>query len=166
MPCACNNICTSGHCPLNSDCNGHVDPCLSNQYPFTSVDDTFLIRASHIQELQDAIDTERADGTRRFTSTACPGNCGDAWTWTYEPATGDWIVIEHPEEIRDANNDLDFSETITLPMVFYDIVDAVDITYLQNQINQTRENCICDSHCSCHFNCCDINCGTDDPFYP
>jgi hypothetical protein len=181
MACICNGICDSNNCPTNVACYGNQPACPGNLYDFTAnpVDSVVigvLIEAQHIADLEVSINNERVHATRRgpvvvicppdTASQACAANCSDSYTFTGSRGVGDDIIAGHFDGARDAN-DLTSFATIFPDGTFNigDIVTAVKVLSLQTTINQTRDNCICDSHVSCNPDCCNLNCPGDDPGY-
>jgi hypothetical protein len=183
MSCTCNAIC-SNDCASNQLCTGHVPTCL-NVFSFTwsPVASVTIILASHLRELEAAINAERNDGGRRFNSseppycyTHTPGNvaCGTN-EWPGYPfgggTVGNPILASHWNAIKEANNevvnDSGYGSVVDSTFIADDIIYAGVVRDLQYKINQTREICICDSHCNCDPSDCGCNgeCPSDDYYY-
>ncbi len=188
MPCTCNAICDND-CGSNQICTGNVPVC-SNDFTFSAISVGSLVRASDLQALQTAINNERNDSGRRFNaaepaycSTHTPGNLActnnDFSSFSFSPG----VVVDgevealHYDEIKDANNevtnDSGYGGLITTNFVAQSVdpvnsvIRAADVTDLQTKINQTRNVCICDSHCNCDPSDCGCNgeCPSDDYYY-
>ena len=205
MPCTCNAIC-------DLDCSSHsvdyesgkVDACLNDfcqcnldggiSVGFTSLSTGDIVRASHLLELEIAINQERTDTSRRFISpepsasgpwtppdyaacdthifgdVACSNNAFASYLFTGARGVGDIARASHFDAVIDANNevvnDSTFGQLIAFDPDVGDVIYAANITDLQTKINQTRSVCICDSHCSCDEDCgCDGECENDDYYY-
>lgn len=182
MPCICNTICSASNCPANVACYGNQPACPGNVYDFTvnpinSITVGVLIEAQHIDDLETSINNERTHITRRgpvvvmcppdTASQACAANCSDLYTFTGTRGVGDDIAAGHFDNVRDSNDLTDFA-TVFPDGTFNigNIVTAVKVLSLQTTINQTRDNCICDSHISCSPDCCNVDCPGDDATYP
>jgi len=171
---SCTNDCGS-----NQICTGNAPVC-SNEYTFTSIVALDYIRASHLEELQIAIDDERVNGIRRFNSgepdycdthtpgdIACSNNDFSGYLWTSGVVSGGTILRNHFNDIKEANNevvnDSGFGSLVTTSFLAQSgspsgsIIYATDITDLQTKINATRIACICDSHCNCDPSDCGCN---------
>jgi hypothetical protein len=181
MACGCNEICGSNHCPANVACYGYQPPCPENLFdfstnPINSVDSGILIEAIHINDLENAINNERVHPTRRgasgivcppnTASQACAANCSDSYTFTGSRGIGDEIGAGHFNNVVSANDGASFATIFTDGSFnIGDLITALKVYNLQNTINQTRHNCICDSHASCNPDCCNIYCPGDDTTY-
>ena len=192
MPCTCNAICDND-CGSNQICTGHVPVC-SNDFTFTSVVIGTIVRAQHLLELQTAIDLERNDTGRRFNANepaycfthtpgdrACLVNDFGSWPWTPGVEVDGEIDEQHFNDAKNANNDMVFKSgfgteitTAFIPQDFdsspgkvNSIIKAADMQDLQTKINETRNACICDSHCNCDPSDCGCNgeCPSDDYYY-
>jgi hypothetical protein len=180
MPCTCNSICDND-CSVNQLCTGH-EPACSNSYSFTSVGVGDIILASHLTELETAINAERSDTSRRYNATdpdhcaahtivACPNNFFGNWGFTGDRGIDDIIRGSHWDNVKQANNqvvtDSGYGTAITNIYVAEAIIYASYITDIQTKINLTRNACICDSHCNCDPSDCGCNgeCPSDD-YYP
>lgn len=182
MPCGCNSICDND-CGSNQLCTGHVNACV-NSYSFTSIGIGDIVLASHLAELEAAIDAERVDGTRRFNASepaycnthtpgdlACTNNDFSAYGFSGSRGIGDIIYATHFDNVKDANNevtnDSGYGGTVSNVFAANGIIYASYITDLQTKINQTRNVCICDSHCNCDPSDCGCNgeCPSDDYYY-
>jgi hypothetical protein len=178
--CTCNAICNND-CASNQLCTGNVPACV-NSFTFTSISTGDIVRASHVLELQTAIDSERGDGGRRFnasdpahctahTGVACSTNEFGGYSWTAGVGVGNIIDAQHFDDVKDANNEVVFQSTygtaVTNNFVSGAIIYASYITDLQTKINQTRNACICDTHCNCNPGDCGCNgeCPSDDYYY-
>jgi hypothetical protein len=180
MPCGCNSICDHD-CSSNNICTGHVPAC-SNTFTLTSISQGDIVLAAHILELHEAIDTERKNGGRRFTASdpdyctthtpgdvACSNNNFNGYVWS--GGIGATLIVEasHFDDVKDANNEVNTNSGYggvigaDFPPVD-DVIYASAITEMQTKINQTRNVCICDSHCNCNpGDCgCDGECPSDD----
>jgi hypothetical protein len=191
MPCTCNAICTND-CASNTLCTGHVPAC-SNSFSFTSIGIGTIILASHLRELESAIDNERNDSGRRFNASepslcslhtpgdlACTNNDFSSYGFSGGEA-GEIIRAQDYDDVKDANNEVtnDSGYGVLVTGSFVDqasnpitsVIYAVAIADLQTKINQTRNVCICDSHCNCDPSDCGCNgeCPSDDyysTYYP
>ena len=171
MACGCNGICSALNCPTNVACYGHQPVCSGNTYNFSNnpnnpVSAGVLIEAQHVADLEVAINNEKVHATRRGPSDACGTNCSDSYTFTGNRSVGDDIEAVHFDNVRDAN-DITSYATVFPDGIFNigDIITAAKVVSLQNTINSTRQNCICNSHLSCNPHCCNLNCPFDDPGY-
>jgi hypothetical protein len=191
MPCGCNSICDND-CSVNQLCTGHEPACV-NDYVFTSIIAGDLVRASHLTELQAAINAERIDGSRRYIASepayctthtpgdiACTNNDFSADTFNSVIA-GDEVLAADWEAVKDSNNevtnDSGYGYLVSTNFLAQSadasvgkvnsIIKAADITDLQQRINGTRDVCICDSHCNCDPSDCGCNaeCPSDDYYY-
>jgi hypothetical protein len=144
-----------------------------------------IIRASHLTELETAINLERNDGTRRYnaippscsgdcalyTTRACSSNAFSPYAFSGSRAIGNVISAGHWDAVKTANNEVrtnsGFGGLIANNFIAGAIIYATYIQDLQTKINQSRNVCICDSHCSCNpFNCgCNGECPSDDYYY-
>lgn len=192
MPCTCNAICDND-CGSNQLCTGHTPSC-SNDFSFTSISIGTIVRASHLTELETAINQERVDVSRRFNSSdpaycsshtpgdvACSNNSFSAYSFTGSRGVGDPILTDHWDDVKDANNEVEnnsgFGSVITTTFTKQSldvssgktdsIITAAQIDDLQTKINETRNTCICDSHCNCDPTDCGCNgeCPSDDYYY-
>ena len=188
MPCGCNSICDND-CAANQLCTGHVSACV-NSYAFTGIIIGDIVRASHILELQTAIDSERTDATRRYNASnpaycsthtpgdlACTNNDFSAYSWTAGVGVYNRLLRDHFNDVKEANNEVVTDSGYGGSVVSDFIAQSVDsvnsvilasaITELQTKINQTRNACICDSHCNCDPSDCGCNgeCPSDDAYY-
>lgn len=189
MPCTCNAICDND-CN-DSICTGHSPACV-NSFIFSVVPVTGdLIRASDVLVLQAAINAERLNTGRRYnasppahcsanTGVACSNNAFSVYPFTLV-ASEDEIDNEDFDDIKEANNEVTNDSTYgalvtanfidqavdTSPDKVDSIIKAIDVVELQNKINQTRNVCICDSHCNCDGGNCGCNgeCPSDDYYY-
>jgi len=168
MPCTCNAICDNDCAANSSVCTGHEPACV-NDYSFTAIVATNLITLAHVQQLETAINAERNDATRRYiaatpspcashTTVACPAN--DFSSYVFSSAAG-IIRASHADDVIAANNevtsDSGYGGTIVINPNIGDIITAAILNELQTKINQTRDACICDSHCSCDPADCGCN---------
>lgn len=187
MPCTCNAICDND-CGSNQLRTGRVAACGSNDFSFTSISQGDIILATHLEELEDAINEERVDGTRRFNASepaycfthtpgdiACNTNIFGSYPFSGDRAIGDVVRAGHFDAVIEANNTMvsqsGYGQTIVADPDVGDVIFASDLTNLQTRINQTRDVCICDSHCNCNPSDCGCNgeCPSDDyyvPYYP
>lgn len=182
MPCTCNAICNND-CASNQICTGHVPVCI-NTYSFTTIIITTIVRASHLLQLQTAIDNERINSGRRFNASepaycfthtpgnvACSNNAFAAYSWTAGVAVNSVILASHFNDIKQANNQVTsnsgYGGTVAANFNVDGIIYAANIQELQTRINQTRNVCICDSHCNCDPSDCGCNgeCPSDDYYY-
>ena len=181
--CTCNAICDND-CGSNQICTGHVPAC-SNDFTFywTPVAGSTIILADHLRQLEQAIQTERLDTGRRYTSgepayctthtpgdLACTNNAFAGFAFGGGVAE-DPILASHWDDIKDANNEVvtnsGYGSAITANFIADGIIYAVDVLELQTRINVTRSVCICDSHCNCDPTDCGCNgeCPSDDYTY-
>lgn len=180
MPCTCNSICDHD-CSSNQLCTGHVPSC-SNTFVLTGVNIGDIVLASHIKELHTAIDAERTDSGRRFNANdpayctthtpgnvACSNNQFSAYSFSAGVLAGSAILAQHVRDVKAAVNEVHdnsggyggyVSDTYAVAGIIY----ASQITTLQTKINETRNVCICDSHCNCDPTDCGCNgeCPSDD----
>jgi hypothetical protein len=182
MPCGCNSICDND-CAVNQLCTGHESAC-SNEFTFSTITKGAIIRASEIQELQTAINMERADTGRRYNASepaycnthtpgdlACTNNEFSAYSYTSGLVKDSKILAAHFDDAKNSNNEVTnnsgYGATISTSFLQGGIILASDIVDMQNKINQTRNVCICDSHCNCDpADCgCDAECPSDDAGY-
>lgn len=190
MPCTCNAICDND-CASNQLCTGH-EPACSNTFAFTwtPVADVTVVLASHLANLEAAIDAERIDSGRRYNASnpafctthtpgnvACSNNDFSAFGFSGSRGIGDGQLAQHWDNVKDANNEVannsGYGGVITANFIAQsaDLVDsvikAVDVLELQTKINQSRNACICDSHCNCDPSDCGCNgeCPSDDYYY-
>ena len=191
MPCTCNSICDND-CAVNQLCTGH-EPACANDYTFTTISAGDIVLASHLTELQTAINNERIDSGRRYIASdptyctthtpgdvACTNNDFSAESFNAVIA-GDEILAADWDAVKDANdevtNDSGYGGLVTADFIAQSVdvsvnkedsvIRAVDITDLQDTINVTRDACICDSHCNCDPSDCGCNgeCPSDDYYY-
>jgi hypothetical protein len=177
MGCGTDEICpTDANCPTNADCLGHQDDCPGNIAVWTNdplVAGTTLIRDVHVSELRTAINDERTDtGSPRrgaATSTACTSNTPGLYTFADDPLVVGTTLVrdDHINELADAINTTPFNvdgntegpnpAAVADPLVDDTVKISVGhIETLRDAINVVRSNCICDTYCSCNFNCpCD-----------
>lgn len=190
MPCTCHSICPADF-SVNL-CSGNVAACV-NDFSFTSVIINAIILASHLAELESAIDAERVNAARRFNTSdpasfdcsahtpgdvACSTNDFSAFGFSGDRSADDSIDVDHWDNIKDANNEVVTDSTYGVEVTtnflaqsvdpVNSVILASDVTDLQTKINQTRNVCICDSHCNCDgVNCgCDGECPADDYYVP
>jgi hypothetical protein len=180
MPCTCNAICDND-CAVNQLCTGNESAC-SNSYSFTSISIGTIIRASHINELQDAINAERTDTSRRYnasdpahcnthTIVACTNNFFGNWNFLGDRVVGETILGSNFDNVKQAINQVytnsGYGALVTNTYVAGNVIYASQIIDLQDKINTTRNVCICDSHCNCNpGDCgCDGECPSDDYYY-
>lgn len=184
--CTCDSVCDND-CSSNQLCTGNESAC-TNEFTFTntpSIGD--LIRSIDLTELQTAINNERIDATRRYTASdptyctthtpgdvACTSNDFSSYTFTAGVSAGEIILVDHYDDIKDANNevvnDSGYGSLVTTNFVkqsddpVNSVIYAADIVDLQTKINETRNSCICDSHCNCDpSDCgCDAECPSHD----
>lgn len=186
MACGCNNICGGNYCPANTACYGD-EPTCSNSYNFSALPNNAVvvgveIEAQHLADLEDAINSERADVTRRYNLlppclpdtaiAACTNNnfWGSPYPFSDSRSAGDVIDAAHFDNVRLANNevvnDSGYGTLSSVNPAPGDTILASQITQLQSDINGTRNACICNSFASCSPHCCNIYCPSDDPVYP
>lgn len=188
MPCTCNAICDND-CASNQLCTGHVPAC-SNEYVFASISVGDIVLASHLASLEDAINLERLDTGRRYTASdpafctthtpgnvACSNNAFLAYTFLGDRGVGDGTKAVHYNNVKDANNEVvsnsGYGRLVTTNFIAQSVdpvnsvIKKVHIDDLQDSINSTREDCICDSHCNCDPSDCGCNgeCPSDDYYY-
>ena len=188
MPCTCNAICDND-CGSNQLCTGHVGSC-SNAFTFENIQVDDLILASHLSSLETAINAERTNTGRRFSagdpaycSTHTPGNVAcsvnafGSWSFGGTRSIGDPVLSDHWDDIKNANNNVvnnsGFGRSVVTDFVKQSVDDVASIIQkihvddLQDSINETRNACICDSHCNCDPSDCGCNgeCPSDDYYY-
>jgi hypothetical protein len=185
MPCTCNSICDND-CSVNQLCTGHVPACV-NTYSLTTISIGDIVRASHVWELHTAIDGERNNGSRRYNASeptyctthtpgdlACTNNDFSSYSWSTGIVADREILAQHYDDLKDAINEMvngsGYGSLVTANFLAQSvcaadsIIQAADITELQTRINQSRNVCICDSHCNCDPTDCGCNgeCPSDD----
>jgi len=192
MPCGCNSICDND-CSSNQLCTGH-EPACSNSYSFSAIAVNYVIRASHVSELEAAINAERTNSARRYNASdpaycythtpgnvACSNNDFSSYGFTGSRSVGDGIEATHWDNIKNANNevttDSGYGGSVTTNFISQSadgstnkedsVIKEAHVTDLQTKINQTRNVCICDSHCNCNPSDCGCNgeCPSDDYYY-
>ncbi len=188
MPCGCNSICDND-CSSNQLCTGHVNACV-NSYSFTSISIGDIVRASHLAELEAAIDAERVNATRRYNASdptycsthtpgdlACTNNDFSVYGFSGSRGVGNSVLATHFDNVKSAINEVTNNSGYGGSVLNNFIAQSVDanlsiiyasyITDLQNKINTTRNVCICDSHCNCDPSDCGCNgeCPSDDYYY-
>jgi hypothetical protein len=180
MACTCNAICDND-CGANQICTGHVPAC-SNTFTFTGISIGSLVRASDLLALQTAINNERADTGRRFNASepaycythtpgdrACTNNSFSPTSWIGGVSIGQPVLSSHYNDLKNSNNQVVSNSGYggVVIATFTGVIRAVDVTELQTKINQTRNACICDSHCNCDPSDCGCNgeCPSDDYYY-
>ena len=154
--------------PFNSECDGHQPVCPGNQSSWveTIVQHVTTIKASHVAELETAINNERTHPTRRGLSSVCPGNCSDTYVFSGARSISDIVRAEHMDNIHLANNTTSFADLSTLSVFIGKLIEKDDVDELRRAINGTEYNCICDLQCSCDFDCgCNGECPTDYYYY-
>jgi hypothetical protein len=186
--CTCNAICDND-CSSNQLCTGNVSVC-TNSYTLTSINAGDIVLASHLTELQTAINNERTDSGRRFTASdptyctthtpgdvACSSNDFAASSWTAGVGSGQPIDVDHFNDLKNSINEMvndsGYGSLVTATFQAQSVcaadsvILAADITELQTRINQSRNVCICDSHCNCDPTDCGCNgeCPSDDYYY-
>jgi hypothetical protein len=124
------------------------------------------VKASHVAELETAINSERTHPTRRGLSAACAGNCSDAYTFSGARSIGDEVQAVHMDNIHVANNNTSFPDLSTLNVFIGKLIEKADVDELRRAINGTEYNCICDLQCTCDYDCgCNGEC-PDDYYCP
>jgi hypothetical protein len=186
MPCTCNSICDAD-CGSNQITTGREAACV-NSYSFTSVAIGTVVLASHLAELEAAINAERANTSRRYNASepancythtpgnvACSNNAFSPYSFSGSRAIGDPVLALHFTNVKAANNEVvtnsGYGTSVSNNFVAGNVIFASYLTDLQTKINQTRNACICDSHCNCDPTDCGCNgeCPSDDyyaPYYP
>lgn len=154
--------------PFNWYCTGHQPICPGNQTSWveTIIQNITTVKASHVAELETAINSERTHVTRRGLSPACPTNCSDLYTFTGSRGIGDEVKATHMMNIRTANDGTGYADPSTLNVFIGKLIEKADVDELRRAINGTEYNCICDSHCTCFYDCgCNGEC-PDDYYCP
>jgi len=165
-----------GECPSNCGanfvCTGNQPACPGN---LTSWAETLVVavtdvKASHLAELESAINAERTHVSRRGagTLTACSANSPGAYSFSGSRSVGDEIAAVHFTNVAKAINstpfnvDGDTEAAGTIVPDPYVNVNTEDITKaqvdaLRSAINDIEGYCICDSYtvldCGCHNQC-------------
>lgn len=166
-----------GECPANCGsnfvCVGNQPACPANltSWAETIVSGTTLIKASHLSELESAINAERTHPTRRGagTSTACGSNSPGAYAFSGARGVGDEVQAAHWTNVAKAINGTPFNvngntETpgtiVSDPYVSGGLVQSVsksDVDGLRAAINNVEGYCICDAYtvlvCGCNGEC-------------
>jgi hypothetical protein len=173
MGCGSDMVCSlDTGCDTNSECAGFHAPCPENQtlgWIDTPLIAGTLIKYSHIEELQTAINDERTNVARRDSGGppwACSSDTPGAYSFTggaTGPAVGQLVRNFHVNEIADAINTTPFNvdgntegpgTPVPNPLVNVgDVISIGDINTLRAAINVVESNCICDLYCSCDVNC-------------
>lgn len=159
--------CTPSQCfsnCYNDTCPTYVTACPTNTYSFgavVAVGDT--IEATHVNDLQDAIDDER------FVRRGLPRD----FTGQNVVAGVDNALKTDFDALRDSINEiidlykLDYNPPAVSPAIKIEttypttrVITANDIIELRAAINLLREDCSCDSECGANLVCpCDGDCG-------
>jgi len=130
-----------------------------------------LVKAAHVQEMQNALIAERTHPLRRGYSLACGANCSDATTVVFSrvPVTGDVVLADDWNDVTDYNNSIQYNivclldgglsenpYTISPSKNVGDLITKDQLDRLRSDINQIEYACICNAFCNC-----DINCGNN-----
>lgn len=168
----------TGECPTdcnNAVCVGHVATCPGNGFnagwsEALTVGVT-LVKASHLSELETAINDERTNVNRTSrcagTLNACASNCPGAYTFSDSRGVGDIIDALHFTNVAKAINSTPYNVdgNVEGPSVAAadpyvnagNIITAAQVLSLRTLINTVESNCICDSYteivCTCHVLC-------------
>jgi len=191
MPCTCNTICDND-CASNQLCTGHVGSC-SNDFAFETIIVDDIVLASHLSSLETAINAERINTGRRFVSgdpaycsthtpgdVACTINAFASYSFSGSRSIGDGILAAHWDGVKTANNEVannsGYGRAVASNFIAQSvnsvtsIIKQAQVEDLQDSINETRNACICDSHCNCDPSDCGCNgeCPSDDyyAYYP
>jgi hypothetical protein len=169
----CTGECPS-NCGANYVCVGNQPACPANGkngsgWTETLVAGTTLIKASHLAELESAINAERTHATRRGagTSTACGSNTPGSYSFSGSRSVGDVINATHFTNVAKAINGTPFNvngntespgSIVSDPYVNSgDVITKAQIDALRSAINDVEGYCICDSYttlvCGCHNQC-------------
>jgi len=156
--CASNCSCDGNYCGGNA-------PACSNSYSFSSVASGGDIRASHLAQLEAAINAERTNSSRRCagTSPACGSNCPGTYSFSGSRSVGDTIQAVFYNRVAIANNTCGgYHSTATNPIANAGSdIAASHVVHLQTRINQTRNMCICNTYKVCSTDCgCNGECPT------
>lgn len=186
--CTCNAICDND-CGSNQICTGHAPVC-ANSYTFDTISIGTIVLASHLRDLETAINDERGSTFRRYYAAdptyclthtpgdvACSNNTFGQWSFQGGVA-GEVVEAADFNEVVNANNEVvdqsGYGTRINKTFANQEddpteasVIYASAITLLQDSINATRNACICDSHCNCDPSDCGCNgeCPSDDYYY-
>ena len=158
-------------CSTNYVCNGYQDQCGGNQTAWTAISGgkVTIIRASHLTEMENALNAEKTDALRRGITPACPSNCSDAITPSGK-GLGDAIAAADFNNLASEINGTYYNVDMAAypgtpsgsvgPTVSGGKVQAIlasYITSLRAAINAVEYACICDSYsvleCGCNGQC-------------
>ena len=167
-----------GDCPANTVCTGNQPDCPLNGKNGTGWDETIVVgvtdvKASHLAELELAINAERVHVSRRgaLTQTACTLNTPGPWTFFGSRGVGDIIDHDHNTQVAHAVNSTPYNvngNTQTPAIIIDGRYTGQNITKgyidsLRAAINSVESYCICDSYlvgdCGCNGECV-----TDNPY--
>ena len=166
----------TGECPSNCGsnyvCTGNQPACPGNT---TSWAETLTVavtdvKASHLAELESAINAERTHVSRRGagTSTACGSNTPGAYSFSGARSVGDDIAAAHFTNVAKAINSTPFNVNgnteapgtiVSDPYVNVNTedIEKAHVDGLRSAINAVEGYCICDSYtvlvCGCHNQC-------------
>jgi hypothetical protein len=154
-------------------CTGNQPTCPGNTTAWaeTLVVAVTDVKASHLSELETAINDERTHVTRRGagTVTACGANAPGAYSFSGSRGVGDDIAAIHFTNVAKAVNGTPYNQNGVFPGTPgailadpYVSTDTEDITKVQvddlrDAINDVEGYCICDAYtvlvCGCHNQC-------------
>lgn len=170
----CTGECPS-NCGANFVCTGNQPACPANGKNGSGWSEALVVavtdvKASHLAELESAINTERTHVTRRGagTLTACSANSPGSYAFSGSRSLGDDIAGIHFTNVAKAINgtpfnvdgDTEAAGTIVAdPFVTpgVDDIEKAHVDALRAAINAVEGYCICDSYtvleCGCHNQC-------------
>lgn len=173
----CTGECPS-NCGANMVCTGNQPTCPGNVSSWAEalVVAVTTIKASHLSELESAINAERTHGTRRGagTLTACGANSPGSYGFAGSRSVGDVIGNTHFTNVAKAINGTPYNvdgdteaagAIVSDPYVNAgDVITKVQVDDLRSAINDVEGYCICDSYTVLVCGC-DGECPTDgDPY--
>ena len=133
----------------NKNCSNHIDDC-NNSYGFTSIGLTNIIRASHVDELIEAVDLAYV-------------RLGGGPSGLTAPGDYDQIEIDDWNDLKTHINILSQSgwstDYITMDYIGGKVITKERTDHLQDGANDLLNNCKCDYNCTCNINCgCNVDC--------
>jgi hypothetical protein len=153
-------------------CTGNQPTCAGNTTSWAEalVVAVTDVKASHLAELETAINDERTHVTRRGagTLTACAANAPGSYSFVGSRSLGDDIAAIHFTNVAKAINGTPYNvdgnteaagAIVADPYVNVNTEDItkVQIDDLRDAINDVEGYCICDSYtilvCGCHNQC-------------
>jgi hypothetical protein len=174
----CTGECPSD-CAANFVCTGNQPTCPGNLSSWAETLTVAVtdVKASHLSELESAINAERTHVTRRGagTLTACGANTPGSYAFSGSRSVGDDIAAIHFTNVAKAANSTPYNvdgnteaagAIVADPYVNVDTedIEKVHVDDLRAAINDIEGYCICDSYTVLVCGC-DGECPTDgDPY--